>query len=76
VRGSAALVRQPQALRRDDDQKLPICVELREELMAMWDRSNVPCEQLLLQLQDWCRRAELSGIDAFAEFSFRPREYA
>jgi stearoyl-CoA desaturase (delta-9 desaturase) len=37
--------------------------------MAMWDRSNVPCEQL----QDWCRRAELSGIDAFAEFSFHLR---
>ncbi|SDG20961.1 DesA family fatty acid desaturase [Paraburkholderia phenazinium] len=58
------------------DQRLHIYVELREELVAMWERSNVSREQLLLQLQDWCRRAELSGIDAIEEFSLRLRQYA
>jgi stearoyl-CoA desaturase (delta-9 desaturase) len=42
----------------------------------MWERSDVSREQLLLQLQDWCRRAELSGIDVLEEFSLRLRQYA
>jgi stearoyl-CoA desaturase (delta-9 desaturase) len=62
--------------RQDGDQKLRICVELRAELAAMWERSNVSREQLLLQLQDWCCRAELSGIDALEAFSLRLRQYA
>jgi stearoyl-CoA desaturase (delta-9 desaturase) len=62
--------------RQDGDQKLHIYVELREELAAMWERSNLSREQLLLQLQDWCCRAELSGIDALEAFSLRLRQYA
>ena len=64
------------ACRQEGDQKLHIYAELREELMAMWERSNVSREQLLLQLQNWCRRAELSGIDALEEFALRLRQYA
>jgi stearoyl-CoA desaturase (delta-9 desaturase) len=64
------------ACRKEGDQKLHIYVELREELVAMWERSDVSREQLLLQLQDWCRRAELSGIDVLEEFSLRLRQYA
>ncbi|WP_425542667.1 DesA/ISL3 alpha bundle tail domain-containing protein, partial [Burkholderia sola] len=33
-------------------------------------------EQLLVQLQDWCRCAEQSGIKAIADFSMRLRRYA
>jgi len=50
-------------------------VELREELLAIWERSNLSREQLLLQLQDWCRRAELSGSKAIQAFSLRLRQY-
>ncbi|WP_420488505.1 DesA/ISL3 alpha bundle tail domain-containing protein [Paraburkholderia phytofirmans] len=32
-------------------------------------------EQLLLQLQDWCSLAELSGINALEAFSSRLRQY-
>jgi stearoyl-CoA desaturase (delta-9 desaturase) len=64
------------ACRQEGDQTLHIYAELREELMAMWERSNVSREQLLLQLQNWCRRAELSGIDALEEFALRLRQYA
>ena len=35
---------------------------MRQELAALWMRSNATKEQLLNQLQDWCHRAEASGI--------------
>jgi stearoyl-CoA desaturase (delta-9 desaturase) len=33
-------------------------------------------EQLVRRLQDWCQRAEASGIAPLAEFSQRLRSYA
>jgi hypothetical protein len=33
-------------------------------------------EQLLSQLQEWCKRAEESGIHALQEFAVRLRRYA
>ena len=51
-------------------------VELREELLAIWERSNLSREQLLLQLQDWCRRAEVSDSKTLEAFSLRLRQYA
>jgi stearoyl-CoA desaturase (delta-9 desaturase) len=42
----------------------------------LWDRSSASKEQLLRQLQDWCRRAEASGIAPLVDFSHRLRSYA
>jgi stearoyl-CoA desaturase (delta-9 desaturase) len=50
--------------------------EMRVELAAIWERSHSSREQLLQQLQDWCARAEASGIKALQEFSLRLRSYA
>lgn len=50
--------------------------DMRVELAAIWERSNFSREQLLHLLQDWCARAEASGIRALQEFSFRLRSYA
>ena len=50
--------------------------EMRVELAAIWGRSNSTREQLLQQLQDWCTRAEASGIQALRDFSLRLRSYA
>ncbi len=50
--------------------------ELRAELSTLWERSTATREQLLQQLQDWCARAEASGIKALQEFSLRLRCYA
>jgi stearoyl-CoA desaturase (delta-9 desaturase) len=50
--------------------------DMRTELAAIWDRSHASREQLLQQLQDWCARAEASGIKALQEFSLRLRSYA
>jgi stearoyl-CoA desaturase (delta-9 desaturase) len=49
---------------------------MRRELAALWERSSASGEQLVHQLQDWCRRAEASGIVPLAEFSVRLRSYA
>lgn len=59
-----------------NSQKLRTYIELRNELSAMWERSNASREQLLVQLQDWCHRAEESGIKALQEFATRLRRYA
>jgi stearoyl-CoA desaturase (delta-9 desaturase) len=49
---------------------------MRVELGAIWERSHSTRDQLLHQLQDWCVRAEKSGIKALEEFSMRLRTYA
>jgi stearoyl-CoA desaturase (delta-9 desaturase) len=50
--------------------------EMRVELGAIWERSHFSSDQLLQQLQDWCARAEASGIKSLQEFSMRLRSYA
>ena len=49
---------------------------LRQELTAIWQSSTATKEQLVKQLEDWCHRAESSGIAALQEFSQRLRCYA
>ena len=50
--------------------------EMRTELAALWERSHQSSDQLVLQLRDWCARAEASGIRSLEEFSYRLRSYA
>ena len=50
-------------------------VEMRGELVATWERSNSSADQLIVHLQDWCRRAEESGVAALQELSLRMRSY-
>jgi stearoyl-CoA desaturase (delta-9 desaturase) len=57
-------------------EKLSTVYTMRQELAALWGRSNASREQLLKQLQDWCWRAEASGIRQLEEFSLRLRCYA
>lgn len=48
---------------------------MRQELVALLSRSSFTTEQLVKQLEDWCRRAETSGIGALREFSHMLRGY-
>jgi len=48
-------------------------VAMREELRQLWTRTNVSAEQLVADLQAWCRKAEDSGIAALQEFSRKLR---
>ncbi|MDC8444648.1 MAG: fatty acid desaturase [Nitrosomonas sp.] len=49
---------------------------MREELVAIWQRSTASKDELVKQLEDWCRRAEESGIEVLRTFSQRLRYYA
>jgi len=55
---------------------LATVIAMRQELIALWERSSASKEQLLRHLQDWCRRAEASGVAALVDFSYRLRSYA
>jgi stearoyl-CoA desaturase (Delta-9 desaturase) len=48
---------------------------MRQDLADLWCRSTASKEQLVKQLEDWCRRAEESGIRALQEFSRELRCY-
>ena len=56
--------------------KLAKLYQMRQELAEIWSRSTLTKEQLVAQLQDWCHKAEASGIEALREFSFRLKSYA
>jgi stearoyl-CoA desaturase (Delta-9 desaturase) len=53
--------------------KLAKLVAMREELRQLWTRTGVSAEQLVADLQAWCRKAEDSGIAALQEFSMKLR---
>ena len=48
-------------------------VAMREELRSLWTRTNVSAEQLVVELQMWCKKAEESGIAALQEFALKLR---
>jgi stearoyl-CoA desaturase (delta-9 desaturase) len=59
-----------------DSKVLRTVYAMRQDLVALWERSNASGEQLVKELQDWCSRAEQSGIAALQEFSLKLRSYA
>ncbi len=61
------------ALARAASPVLDKMVVMREELRQMWLNRSHTREQLTLELQAWCQRAEASGIAALQEFSLKLR---
>ena len=57
-------------------ERLQTVYRMSQELAAIWSRSTASREQLLEQLQAWCKRAEESGIQSLQQFSVRLRSYA
>ena len=57
----------------DANPGLAMLVAMREELRQLWTRTNVSAEQLVSDLQAWCKKAEASGIVALEEFSLKLR---
>lgn len=58
---------------RDLSPALVKLVAMREELRLLWTRTNVSAEQLVADLQAWCKKAEESGIAALQEFALKLR---
>jgi stearoyl-CoA desaturase (Delta-9 desaturase) len=61
------------ALAIEHSPRLAKLVAMREELRQLWTRTNVSAEQLVADLQAWCRKAEESGIAALQEFAMKLR---
>jgi stearoyl-CoA desaturase (delta-9 desaturase) len=61
------------ALARAAHPVLDKMVTMREELRQLWLNRSHSREQLAVDLQAWCHRAESSGISALREFSFMLR---
>ncbi len=57
-------------------QPLATVYSMREELAEIWSRTNASAEQLVKALQDWCGKADASGIAQLREMSLRLRSYA
>jgi stearoyl-CoA desaturase (delta-9 desaturase) len=55
---------------------LATLVEMKRDLSRLWESSSASSEKLLHDLQDWCQRAQQSGIARLEEFSMRLRTYA
>ena len=71
---AAELEQREAAIRRSNT--LATVYTMRDELAQVWQRSTASKEQLVKQLEDWCHRAEASGIDALQKFSRQLRCYA
>ena len=49
---------------------------MRHELTALWETRQATRAELVTRMQDWCRRAETSGILPLERFSRRLRSFA
>ncbi len=78
--GSATVLREREratlAKALEGSKALATIYAMRQELNALWERSTESSEQLLVRLQDWCHRAETSGIAPLAQFSLQLKRYA
>jgi stearoyl-CoA desaturase (delta-9 desaturase) len=56
--------------------RLEVVYQFNLQLQAIWSERTARPEVLLHLLQDWCRRAEATGIKALGEFAERLRGYS
>jgi len=61
---------------RDALPNVDTMVRMREELRQMWLNTHASRAQLAMDLQQWCVRAEQSGVSALRDFSVQLRAVA
>jgi len=59
----------------EESERMKLLVQMRSELASIWDRSNHSGEQLVKRLQQWCERAEASGIRALEDMSLLMKRF-
>lgn len=57
-------------------QALETVYQFKQQLKTLWDRSTLNQERLLHSLQEWCTRAEQTGIHTLQEFARTLRGYS
>ena len=58
------------------NQPLNTVYAMKQKLQDIWQHSTITQEPLLQALDEWCRQAEATGIQALREFSYKLRTYA
>ncbi len=61
------------ALERND--RLKTVYAMKQKLVDIWNRRATTQEHLIQALQEWCREAEATGIEALRNFSQKLRTY-
>lgn len=56
-------------------EKLKLVYQFRDQLQDIWSRTTASHKELVEALQDWCRRAEQSGVEALVKFAQFVRGY-
>ena len=59
-----------------ENKRLSTLVQMRRDLVGLWESSSSSSEQLLADLQAWCQQAQQSGIESLEQFANRLRRYA
>ena len=59
----------------NENETMKAVYEFRLKLQTLWQSNNYTQEKLLHELQEWCRQAEESGIEALEEFVCMLRGY-
>ncbi len=59
-----------------DSDSLRAVYEARARFVAIWQIASASNDRLVQALQEWCREAEASGIDALQEFAVGLRGYS
>lgn len=53
----------------NEDKALQLVYQYRQKLQDIWRRTNASQKELLEALQEWCKQAEQTGIQALAQFA-------
>lgn len=56
-------------------QKLQLVYQYRQRLQAIWDKTTASQRELVEALQEWCKQAEETGIEALSNFAVRLRGF-
>lgn len=56
--------------------RLQTVYTMKERLQDIWHRSTATQEQLVHAIEDWCRQAEATGIQALRDFSAKLKTYS
>jgi stearoyl-CoA desaturase (delta-9 desaturase) len=56
-------------------ESLSTVYELQNQLQAIWHKAGTSQDMLLHALQEWCNKAEATGIQCLAEFAVKLRGY-
>jgi stearoyl-CoA desaturase (delta-9 desaturase) len=74
-----SILKQSQKLRLasvlENFQSLRTAYQYRVNLQEIWNRRSASQKELLEALQEWCRQAEATGIEALRRFSIQLKTY-